>query len=88
MAPKCICPHEDFSNAITNTSEFLTLDQAAAVASGYKSCCAHWVQSEDFSRLKPDRAEAVSLYRQELMQEVASGELKEVPFIKSSHYST
>lgn len=76
---KCVCPNEDDRNEITNRRRLLTIDQAAAVASGYQPCCAEWVQSDHFVRSKPDRAEVVSLFSQELMQAIACRELKSVP---------
>jgi len=76
MALKCICPHEDDHNEIVNAAEWLTLDQAAAVATGYRPCCASWVKRKEFIHAHPNEAYEVSLFRHELQQEVASGEFE------------
>ena len=76
MAPICICPHADSSNEIVNNAKYLTLDQAAAVASGYFPCCGYWAKSKEFIHANPNMANEISLWHQQLQQEVASGELR------------
>ena len=73
---KCICPYEDDGNTIANEADYLTLDQAAAVAAGYQPCCAFAVKSREFIHCNPDKAEEVNLFLQKLSQEVACGNLK------------
>ena len=79
LVNKCICPYQDFHNAITNESDFLTLDQAAALVAGYQPCCALTVRSREFSSAEPEKAEEVRLFLHKLSQEVAYGNLESKP---------
>jgi hypothetical protein len=72
---KCICPYQDSSNKIASNYTAFTLEEAAAVASGYSPCCTHWRKNKEFRYHTKDLCDVMDLWEQELHREVASGRL-------------
>lgn len=76
--PKCLCPFEGPDTEITKQYPFLTVAEAAAVASGYSPCCTYWRNSKDFINIYQNQIEEMDLWEQELYREVACGKLQSI----------
>jgi hypothetical protein len=75
---KCICPYQDFRNENASNYPFFTLDEAAAVASGYSPCCTHWRNNKEFRDRTKDLCDEMDHWQQVLHREVASGRLESI----------